>query len=102
MCLPYVILSALGVVIAILKGLITFNLGILIAAGVKIYFFIIAYSIYKVFTYGDEQAAYEAHQNASSAGYEQYYQPEGNGQEGYNSIEGNETTKYQTTELQGP
>lgn len=59
------------------------------------------YSLYKVLTYGDEQAAYEAHKNAGSAGYEQYYEPEGYNEGGYNNIESNETG-YQTTEFRGP
>lgn len=62
----------------------------------KIYFFIVVYSLYLQFTYGDEQAAYEAHQNANSAGYEKYYEPE----EGYNNIQGDEMG-YQTTEFKG-
>lgn len=64
-------------------------------AGFKIYFFIVVYSLYQVFTYGDEQAAYEAHQNANSAGYEQYYEPEDR------KIDGTEIG-YQTTEFKGP
>lgn len=60
------------------------------------YVFFVTYSLYVLFTYGDEQAAYEAHQNADSAGYEKYYEPEG-----YANSE-REETGYQTTEFKGP
>lgn len=60
----------------------------------------VVYSIYILFTYGDEQAAYEAHQNANSAGYEQYYEPEGYAASGYNN-NGSEEMGYQTTEFKG-
>lgn len=63
----------------------------------KVYFFIVVYSLYKVLIYGDEQNAYKAHQNAGSAGYEQFYEPEG-----YNAIHNNEEGGgYQTTEFKG-
>lgn len=78
-----------------MEGLVFLNIGWLLICGFKFYFFIVVYSLHKVFTYGDEQAAYEAHQNASSAGYEQYYEPEG-----YNNIE-NQEQGYQTTEFKG-
>lgn len=102
MCLPFVILAGLQAFVSTLEGLVFLNLGWLIVGLIKFYLFVVVYSIHKVFTYGDEQAAYEAHNNASSAGYEQYYEPEGYNQDGYNNIQSNEPERYQTTEFKGP
>lgn len=90
------ILVGLQLAVALLEGLVFLSIGWIIFACFKVYFFIVIYSIYILFTYGDEQAAYEAHQNANSAGYEQYYEPEG-----YNSYNNNDKEEmgYQTTEF---
>lgn len=90
------ILGGIQVVVTLLHGLVYLSPGWLIFAGIKIYFFIVEYSLYVLFTYGDEQAAYEAHQTANSAGYEQYYEPDG-----YNNIDNQEESGYQTTEFKG-
>lgn len=78
-----------------MEGLVFINIGWIIFAGIKIYLFVVIYSLYVVFTYGDEHAAYEAHQNANSAGYEQYYEPEG-----YNAIDDGDQ-RERTTEFKG-
>lgn len=95
MCLPFVILAGVQSVVFVLEGLVFVQAHWLGIAGFKIYFFIVAYSLYQVFAYGDEQSAYEAHQNANSAGYEQYYEPEDRRSE-------NTEMGYQTTEFKGP
>lgn len=76
----------------------------------RIYHWLIIYSVYKLLSYGDEQAAYQAHQTANASGYEKFYEPEGytqQGQESYGDGEytnGNEhpnESGYQTTEFHG-
>lgn len=95
-CLPFLILSGFVAVVSLLNGLIFLNAAWIIVSAIKIYYFIVVFSLYQVFKYGDEQAAYEAHQSANSAGYEQFYEPEG-----YNNIQSSENG-YQTTELREP
>lgn len=85
-----------GVVAAITFTLVFLHPGWVLVSFLKIYYFIVVYSLYEVFKYGDEQEAYQAHQHAKSAGYEEYYEPEG-----YNNIQGYENG-YQTTELREP
>jgi hypothetical protein len=74
------------------------SIGHMITGLLFVYIFIVVFSIYQIFNYGDEQAAYEAHQNANSAGYEQYYEPEA-----YSNVDKEEYQEigYQTTEFKG-
>jgi hypothetical protein len=93
-CLPFVILTGIEAVIFFIDGLISLNLFWVIFASIKIYIFIVIYSLYQLLRYGDEQERYEAHQNANSAGYEQYYEPES-----YSNIDRDDMGQngYQTT-----
>lgn len=82
-----------------MEGLVFLNPFWVVVSIIKLYIFIVIYSLYQLLSYGDEQAAYEAHKNASSAGYEQYYEPEG---QSYNNIENQDQEMgYQTTEFKG-
>lgn len=67
----------------------------LFLGAIKIYIFIVVYSLYVLLSYGDESERYEAHKNANSAGYEQYYEPEST----YSNIDRDEMGQngYQTT-----
>lgn len=100
MCLPFVILVGLQSGVSLLDGLVFLNVWMIFLAFIKVYCFIVVYSLYQLLNYGDEQsqAAYIAHKSANSEGYEQYYEPDG-----YNNIDNNEMAGgYQTTEFKGP
>lgn len=79
-------------VLVFILGLVTLNIFFIIIAGIKAYFFVIIYSLYKSMTYEGGFAAFEAHKTANSAGYEQFYEPEG-----YDA----NAAGYQTTEFHG-
>jgi hypothetical protein len=97
-------LTGLEAGVCLMDGFVFLSPLMVSIAVVKMYLFIVIFSLYQLLSYGDEQAAYAAHQNAESAGYEQYYEPEANysnidkeeiGQNGY------QTTNF-TSEFNGP
>lgn len=78
-----------------MDGLVFLSPIMLFLSIIKIYLFIVVFSLYQLLSYGSEQEAYEAHHNAQSAGYEKYYEPEAN----YSNIDKDEMGQngYQTT-----
>lgn len=89
------ILTGLEAGVFLLDGLVFQNLIMIFIAIIKIYLFVVVFSLFQLLSYGSEQEAYEAHHNAQSAGYEQYYEPETN----YSNIDKDEMGQngYQTT-----
>lgn len=105
---PYIILSAIYVIFAVISTVISLDFFVLVHAVIEIYFFVAAYSLY--YTFVGDTAANNLQQvvyaNPTAHGYSRAYEPEGgydDGEGGYQQADysGYEMQGQQTTQFQG-
>lgn len=95
---PYIILSGIYVISAVISSIVSLNFFVLVHAVIEIYFFVAAYSLY--YTFSSDSAANNLQQvvyaNPTAHGYSRACEPDYDDTEG-----GYQQAEYGSYEMQG-